>query len=79
MNSLVFSLVVILAIGLAPAHALAQGTEATGDGQEVSPGLLVFLDCDRRTCDQNYLRREITFINYVRDRQDAQIHILVTN
>ncbi|SVC35231.1 uncharacterized protein METZ01_LOCUS288085, partial [marine metagenome] len=38
MNSLVFSLVVILAIGLAPAHALAQGTEATGDGQEVSPG-----------------------------------------
>jgi len=26
----------------------------------------------------DYLRREITFINYVRDRKDAQIHVLVT-
>ena len=41
-------------------------------------GLLVFLDCDRRNCDLDYLRREITFINYMRDRQDAQIHVLVT-
>ena len=79
MNSLVFSLVMILAIGLAPAHALAQEAAAADGNQELPPGLLVFLDCDRRTCDQNYLRREITFINYVRDRQDAQIHVLVTN
>jgi hypothetical protein len=45
----------------------------------VGRGLLVFLDCDRRMCDDEYLRREITFINYVRDRQDAQVHILVTS
>lgn len=79
MKSLAFSLVVFCTLALAPSNATAQELEATGDNQEERPGLLVFLDCDRRTCEQNYLRREITFINYVRDRQDAQIHILVTN
>lgn len=46
--------------------------------QQGPSGLLVFLDCERRDCDLDYLRREITFINYVRDRRDAQIHVLVT-
>lgn len=36
----------------------------------------VFLDCWR--CDKNYIRTEITFVNYVRVREDADIHILVT-
>jgi hypothetical protein len=36
----------------------------------------VFLDC--RRCDRDYFRNEITYINYVRDRQDADIHVLVT-
>ena len=38
--------------------------------------LRVFLDCG--PCDDEYLRREITFVNYVRDRRDAQVHVLVT-
>ena len=40
-------------------------------------GLRVFLDCDR--CDFDFMRREITFVNYVRDRRDAQVHVLVTD
>ena len=36
----------------------------------------VFLDC--RRCDRDYFRDEITYINYVRDRKDADIHVLVT-
>ncbi len=36
----------------------------------------VFLDC--RRCDRDYFREEITYINYVRDRKDADIHVLVT-
>jgi len=36
----------------------------------------VFLDCVR--CDQDFLRTEITFVDFVRDRQDAQVHVLVT-
>ncbi len=36
----------------------------------------VFLDC--RGCDRNYIRTEVTFVNYVRDRKEADVHILVT-
>ena len=36
----------------------------------------VFLDCN--SCDFDFLRREIAFVNYVRDRRDAEVHILVT-
>lgn len=38
--------------------------------------LKVFLDCNR--CDETFIRQELTYINYVRDRQDADMHILVT-
>ena len=39
-------------------------------------GLRVFLDCGR--CDEDYLRTEIDFVDYVRDRQVADIHVLIT-
>ncbi len=38
----------------------------------------VFLDCSRRDCDLDYIRTEITFVNYVRDPQSSNVHILVT-
>jgi hypothetical protein len=38
----------------------------------------IFLDCDRRSCDFEYIKTEITFVNYVLDRQSADIHIIVT-
>ena len=38
--------------------------------------LRVFLDCN--FCDFDFMRTEINFVDYVRDRQDAQVHILVT-
>ena len=57
----------------------ADGVQAAQEEEPgVNIGLFVFLDCDRRVCDQDYLRQNITFINYVRDREDAQIQILVT-
>jgi hypothetical protein len=37
----------------------------------------VFIDCT--SCDMNYTRQEIPYINYVRDVKEAQIYILVTN
>jgi hypothetical protein len=52
--------------GRAAAQPLPNGAQA----------LRVFLDCGR--CDDDYLRREITFVNYVRDRRDADVHVLVT-
>lgn len=36
----------------------------------------VFLDCDR--CDESYFRRNLTFVDYVRDRQQADVHVLST-
>ena len=38
----------------------------------------VYLDCERRTCDFDYIRREIRYVNYVRERTEAHIHLLVT-
>ncbi len=38
----------------------------------------VFLDCPDTFCDFDYYRTEITFVNWVRDRQFAQVHVLVT-
>jgi hypothetical protein len=37
----------------------------------------VYLDCNR--CDSSYIRSEITFVNYVRDRDVAQVHVLITD
>lgn len=39
--------------------------------------LKVFLDCGDQ-CDFDFLRREISYIDYVRDRKDADVHVLVT-
>ena len=55
---------------------LAAGVSGAQDAGRGPAALRVFLDCNR--CDFDYLRREITFVNYVRDRYDAQVHVLVT-
>jgi hypothetical protein len=54
---------------------------ARGDAQTQTPvdrtdAVRVFLDCG--SCDDNYVRTEVTFINYVRDREAADVHVLVT-
>jgi hypothetical protein len=36
----------------------------------------VYLDC--RGCDKDYYRDSITYVNFVRDRKGADIHVLVT-
>jgi len=52
------------------------------NGQEIRNDTLrenavkVFLDC--RSCDLNYTREQIPYINYVRDVHEAQVFILVT-
>src|SRR5207253_9907245 len=39
--------------------------------------LSVFLDCGFR-CDEDFIRTEINFVNWVRDRAVADVHVLVT-
>jgi hypothetical protein len=38
--------------------------------------LAVFLDC--RFCDETFIRQEMTYVDYVRDREVAHVHVLVT-
>ncbi|MDH4271506.1 MAG: hypothetical protein OEW18_05965, partial [Candidatus Aminicenantes bacterium] len=35
----------------------------------------IYIDCD--WCDFDYVKTEITFVNYVRDRKEAQVHVLI--
>ncbi len=65
-----------LAALLSTAELSAQG-EAVPEG---TPQLLkVFLDCHLViSCDTNHFRREITFVNWVRLREDAHLHLILT-
>lgn len=38
----------------------------------------VFLDCSGFYCDPEYYQTEIAFVTHVRDRSDADVHVLVT-
>ena len=59
--------------------AVSAGVPAVAQDADPSTqqALRIFLDC-QRGCDLDYLRREITFVNYVVDRRDAQVHVLGT-
>src|SRR6186713_360943 len=41
-----------------------------------APPLRIFLDCYQ--CDVDHLRRNVRFVDYVRDRSVADLHVLVT-
>ncbi|NTV81448.1 MAG: hypothetical protein HGA24_08510, partial [Candidatus Aminicenantes bacterium] len=70
---------VSLALGLA-SLAAAQTPPGPPDQAGIDElkktAVKVFLDCD--FCDTEYIKTEITFVNYVRDRLEAQVHILIT-
>src|SRR5260370_31389805 len=61
------------------ASALAQNPPETSRTAQDS-ALRVFFDCQgfASGCDFDYVRTEITFVNWVRNREDAQVHVLVT-
>lgn len=46
--------------------------------QDSTKTINVYLDC-RRACDEGYVRDEINFVNYVRNQEDADVHLLITN
>ena len=66
-------LAAVLCAALAPARASAQAPTPPAR-QPVS----VFLDCGMG-CDSDFIRTEITHVDWVRDRADADVHLLVTS
>ena len=59
----------------APA-AVAQGA-GVGSGQSEAPR--VFFDCQGPQCDDTYHRTEIPWVTWVRDQQDADLHVIMTS
>jgi hypothetical protein len=39
----------------------------------------VFLDCNARSCSSDHIRTEIRFVNWMRDRTDADVYVIVTS
>jgi hypothetical protein len=54
---------------LIPARVAAQADEPPPNG---------FLDCDAAGCDVDHIRNELDFVRWVRDRADADVHVIVT-
>ncbi|MBI2403391.1 MAG: hypothetical protein HYV20_11800, partial [Gemmatimonadetes bacterium] len=69
----------ITLLALVAAGTLGVSARAPGQQQATLEALNVFLDCQTFHCDFDHFRREISFVNWVRDRQDAHVHILGTS
>ena len=65
----------VLALYAAAPAAFGQDAQ-TGIDELKKTAVKVFLDCD--DCDLDFIKTEITFVNYVRDRLEAQVHVLIT-
>ncbi len=55
---------------------IAQETDSGSTGHMRNDAVKVFIDCN--SCDMNYTRQEIPWVNYVRDVREAQVYVLVT-
>jgi hypothetical protein len=61
--------------------AALSGARETALAQARSPGektVRVFVDCDAMGCDLDFFRTEIPYVDYVRDRADATVHVLIS-
>jgi hypothetical protein len=68
---LVRSIIAVL-LSASPASAQTPATQADDLPR-------VFLDCQANGCDDDFLRTELTWLNFVRDRTLAIVHILATS
>lgn len=48
-------------------------------GQNKTQKLKVFIDCKDTPCDNNFIRTEITLIDFVLNRLAADVHVLITS
>ncbi|WP_156180539.1 hypothetical protein [Rufibacter radiotolerans] len=62
-------LFLLLLFGIVQAHAQAPTKNSN---------LRVFVDC-QAYCDQDYLKREITYVDYVNDRFQSNVYVLITS
>jgi hypothetical protein len=70
-------LLAVLVVLLVPAAAFAQDPPASPAVPPVPDTVRVFVDCHGR-CDTTYIRKELNFVDHVRDKDVADVHVLVT-
>src|SRR5918993_601452 len=75
--------VLLLAVAFATSEADAWTQEPvpaekqTASVQSTAGAVRVFLDCNYN-CAESFVKQEITFVDYMRDGRDADVHILLT-
>jgi len=70
----------ILAALLLGGALLPAGAFGQQEGEGARAGALsVFLECAARGCESSHYRTEITYVNWVRDVQDSQVHVIMTS
>lgn len=74
MTSLLRSLGALIPLAILPLVAMAQEPVAAAPAEAIR----MYLDCSGLYCDPDYFRTEIDFVSHVRERQDADVQILVT-
>ena len=93
MRSLYRSLVVLFAVAAPAALSAQPGSGRPGGPPASAPGataaqdtilksaLRVYLDCQGyvRGCDRDFFVQELGFVNWVRDRFDSDVHLLLTS
>jgi len=74
-RSIIFQLFVLLLICFVTENTKAQESNTEPDSLRKG-AVRLFIDC--RFCDMDYIRREIPYVNYVRDTKEAQVYVLET-
>lgn len=71
-----FRVLVLLALLLSLSAVASRNAEAQNASETIPARLSIFLDCQR--CPDDFIRQEIPYVDHVRDREVADVHVLVT-
>jgi len=77
MKKILFSILVISLSGFFLSTDILAQAGSSSEEPRRKGALNLFIDC--RSCDMNYTRQEIPYVNYVRDTREAEVYLLVTN
>ncbi|MEA1886787.1 MAG: hypothetical protein U9N72_06235 [Bacteroidota bacterium] len=72
-NKYAYTIMVLILMTISPILKAQEKTTADSLRQNA---VRVFIDCFR--CDMDYIRREIPYVNYVRDVKEAEVYVLRT-
>jgi hypothetical protein len=68
----------VVALLLVTATLSAQATGGPARDTVQNSALRAYLDCEESGCDRDFLVTELKWVNWMRDRLDAEFHLLVT-